>query len=142
MEAETLLNPSTRAQMRQRDPGVLRIPDDRGDRAKSEYKPDRANSCLTRGASEITSRTETSSSAFVYLERNPRPISNPVSGQCHEKRGLRSSASQNVNIAANQKKTDSESIVMRNAPMLKIGVTFKPINAHNPAAGLNNRRAK
>ena len=37
MEAETLLNPSTRAQMRQRDPSVLRIPDDRGDRAKSEY---------------------------------------------------------------------------------------------------------
>ena len=36
MEAETLLNPSTRAQMRQRDPGVLRIPDDRGDRTESE----------------------------------------------------------------------------------------------------------
>src|SRR5438034_2288112 len=28
---------------------------------------------------------------------------NPVSGQCHEKRGLRSSASQNVNIAVSKK---------------------------------------
>src|SRR5439155_26191264 len=108
----------------------------------NKYKPGRANSCRSRRASTSTSTIETSSSAFVYLERNPRPISNPVSGQCHEKRGLRSSASQNVNIAASQKKTDKESIVMRKAPMLKIGVTFNAMTTHNPAVAPNNRRDK
>jgi hypothetical protein len=51
-------------------------------------------------------------------------------------------ASQNANIAASQKKTDKESIVIRNAPMLKIGRTFKAITAHKPAVAPNNRRAK
>ena len=108
----------------------------------NEYKPGRANSCLSLGARASTSKIETSSNAFVYLERNPKPISNPVSGQCQEKRGLFSSASQNVNIAANQKKTDNASIVIRNAPMLKIGVAFNAMTAQKPAVALNNRRAK
>ena len=108
----------------------------------NEYKPGRANSCLSRGARASTSRIETSSNAFVYLERNPSPTSNPVSGQYKEKRGLLSSASQNVNIAANQKKIDNASIVIRNAPMLKIGVTFNAMTAQKPAVALNNRRAK
>ena len=85
---------------------------------------------------------EASSSAFVYLQRNPSPISNPVSGQCHENRGLCSSASQKANIAASQKKIDKGSIVIRNAPMLKIGVTFNASTAQIPALALNNRRAK
>ncbi len=78
----------------------------------------------------------------MYLERNPRPISSPVNGQYQENCGLFSKASQNVNIAANQKKIDNASIVIRNAPMLKMGVTFNPMTAHRPALALNNRRAK
>src|SRR5438876_6807022 len=108
----------------------------------SKYKPGRANSCRSRGARASTSKIEISSNAFVYLQRNPSPISNPVSGQCQEKRGLFSTASQNVNIAASLKKTDSESIVITNAPMLKIGVTFKATIAHQPAVALNKPRAK
>jgi hypothetical protein len=47
-----------------------------------------------------------------------------------------------VNIAASQKKIDSASIVIRKAPMLKIGVTFNAMTANKPAVALNNRRAK
>ena len=110
--------------------------------ASRKYKPGRANSLLRRGASARTARTETSSNAFVYLDRNPSPINNPVSGEYQVKYGLFSSASQNVNIAASQKKIDKASIVIRNAPILKIGVTFKAMTADNPAVALNNRRAK
>ena len=78
----------------------------------------------------------------MYLQRNPRPISNPVISQCHEKRGLCSSASQKVNIDASQKKIDNGSIVMRKAPMLKIGVVLTASTAQSPAFALNNRRAK
>src|SRR6201993_1048863 len=110
--------------------------------ASNEYKLGRLNSCLSRGASASTNTIETSSNVFVYLERNPSPISNPVNGQYQEKRGLFSNASQNVNIAASQKKTDNASIVIRNAPILKIGVTFSAMTAHNAAVALNKRRAK
>src|SRR5207244_13558929 len=102
----------------------------------------RANSCLSRGAKQSTNTIEISASAFVYLERNPSPVNNPVTGQYHEKRGLFSTANQNVNIAASQKKTDNASMVIRNAPMLNIGVTFNAITAHKPAVPLNKRRAK
>jgi len=78
----------------------------------------------------------------VYLERNPSPISRPVNGQFHENCGLFSNASQNVNIAASQKKIDKASIVITNAPMLKMGVTFKAMTAQSPAVALNSRRAK
>src|ERR1700758_3488653 len=108
----------------------------------NEYKAGCLNSCLSRGARASTRKTETSSNALVYLERKPSPISNPVSGQYQEKRGLFSSASQKVNIAASQKKTDKASIVITNAPMLNIGVTFNAMTAHNPASALNNRRVK
>src|SRR5437773_1655547 len=108
----------------------------------NEYKPGRENSCLSLGTRASTSRIETSSNALVYLERNPKPISNPVSGQCQEKRGLFSSAGQKVNIAASQKKIESASMVIRNAPILKMGVTFKAMTAHKPALALNNLRAK
>src|SRR5207302_6512810 len=108
----------------------------------NEYTPGRANSCLSRGARPSTNTIEISSSAFVYLERKPSPTSNPVRGQYQEKRGLFSTANQNVNIAASQKKTDNPSMVIRNAPMLNIGVTFNAITAHNPAVPLNKRRAK
>src|ERR1043166_8004636 len=110
--------------------------------AINEYKPGRLNSCLSRGARASTKRIETSSNAFVYLERKPNPISNPVNGQYQERRGLFSTANQNVNIAAIQKKTDSASIVIRNEPILKIGVTFSATTAHNAAVELNKRRAK
>ena len=108
----------------------------------NEYKPGCLNSCLSRGARASTKKIETSSNAFVYLERNPSPISKPVSGQYQEKCGLFSNASQNVNIAASQKKTDNASIVIRNAPILKIGVAFSAMTAHNAAVALNKRRAK
>src|ERR1041385_4152215 len=111
-------------------------------RASNEYRFGRANSRLSRGAKASTSTIETISSAFVYLERNPSPTSNPVNGQYQEKCGLLSMASQNVHIAASQKKTDNASMVMRNAPTLKIGVTFSAITAHNAAVALNKRRAK
>src|SRR6266508_1778853 len=114
----------------------------RANTMSNEYKPGRANSRLSLGARASTSRIETSSNAFVYLERNPNPISNPVSGQYNEKRGLFSSASQKVNIAANQKKIDNASIVIRNPPILKIGVTLSAMTAQKPAVALNNRRAK
>src|SRR4029077_9031414 len=108
----------------------------------NEYRPGRANSRLSRGASASTNTIDTSSSAFVYLERKPSPISNPVAGQYHEKCGLFSIASQNVNIAASQKKTDKASIVITNAPILNIGVTFNAMTVHSPAVALNKRRAK
>src|SRR5437667_3815614 len=108
----------------------------------NEYKPRCLDSCLSRGARASTRKIEASSNALVYLERNPSPISNPLSGQYQEKRGLFSSASQNVNIAASQKKTDKASIVITKAPILKIGVTFSASTAHRPAVVLNSRRAK
>ena len=55
---------------------------------------------------------QSSCNAFVYLHRKPSPMSAPVAGQCQENSGLRSSASQQVNIAAVQKKIESGSIVM------------------------------
>jgi hypothetical protein len=65
-----------------------------------------------------------------------------VTGQYHDQLGLFSTASQNVNIAAIQKKIDNASIVIRIAPMLKIGVAFKAMTAHRPAVAPNKRRAK
>ena len=37
MKTEALLKTAARSQVRQRDPGVLRVPDNRRDRAKSEH---------------------------------------------------------------------------------------------------------
>src|SRR5437899_3237747 len=107
-----------------------------------KYTPGRLNSRRSRGTSARTSNTEINSNAFVYLQRNPSPISRPVTGQYHEKLGLFSTASQKANIAAIQKKIDSASIVISTAPMLKIGVAFKPITAQRPAVGPNKWRAK
>jgi hypothetical protein len=108
----------------------------------NKYTLERLNSRRSRGTSASTTSTEINSNAFVYLQRKPSPISRPVSGQYHEKLGLLSKASQNVNIAAIQKKIDSASIVITIAPMLKIGVAFKAMTAHRPAVPLNKRRAK
>src|SRR5262249_37775793 len=96
----------------------------------------------SRGASANTITTETNSNALVYFERKPSPISRPVTGQYHEKRGLFSKASQNVNTAAIQKKIESASIVIRTAPTLKIGVRIKATTAHRAGVGPNRRRAK
>src|SRR2546430_16431430 len=85
---------------------------------------------------------ETSSRALVYLERNPSPMRSPVKSQCQENWGLFSNASQKVNIAASQKKIDNASIVITNAPMLKMGVTFSAMTAHRPAGAVNSRRGK
>ena len=46
-----------------------------------------------------------------------------------------------MNIDASQKKIDNGSIVIRNAPMLKIGVVLTASTAQSPASALNNRRA-
>src|SRR4029078_9213885 len=108
----------------------------------SEYTPGRLNSRRSRGTSARTTKHEINSKAFVYLQRNPSPISRPVTGQYHEKLGLFSTESQKVNIAAIQKKIDGASIVITIAPMLKIGVTFKAITVHRPAMAPNKRRAK
>ena len=85
---------------------------------------------------------ETSSKAFVYLQRNPRPIRKPVAGQCQEKFGLRSIASQKVNMAAVQKKTESGSIVIRMLPTLNIGIALIASTAQNPVAALKSLFAK
>src|SRR5712691_8755171 len=108
----------------------------------SQYRPGFLNSCRSRGANARMSSTHASSSAFVYRERNPKPMSSPVTGQYQENCGLRSSASQKVNIAAIQKKSDNASVVIRNAPTLKIGVTLSATTAHKPAVSLNNLFAK
>ena len=78
----------------------------------------------------------------MYLQRNPIPTSRPVTGQNQEKFGLRSRASQNVNMAAVQKKIESGSIVMRRLPMLKIGTALSASTAQNPAVALKRRRVK
>src|ERR1700730_3304362 len=109
---------------------------------RSQYSPCALNSRRNRGAIARTSRTEMTSSALVNLERNPRPMSKPVAGQERKNLGVRSSASQNVIIAAVQKKIDNGSIVIRNAPTLKIGVTLSATTSHKPAVALNKRRAK
>src|SRR5439155_22755711 len=106
---------------------------------RSEYRPGRLNSGRNRGAKASTRRMEINSRPFVYLQRNPRPIRKPVTVQYHEGCGLRSRASQNANIAAVQKKMESGSIVIKNAPMLKIGVTFNAITSHSPALALIKR---
>src|SRR5207247_3628060 len=53
-----------------------------------KYTPGRLNSLRSRGTSARTSNTEINSNAFVYLQRNPSPISRPVSGKQHETPGL------------------------------------------------------
>ena len=149
MKSEAALETPTRAQVRQCDPGVLRVPDNRRNRAKNEQSDQHINagrilnSRRSRGTSANTTKTETISKAFVYLQRKPSPISRPVVGQYHEpwERSTFSKASQNVNIAVTQKKIDSASIVISTAPMLKIGVAFKPITAQRPAVGPDKRRA-
>jgi hypothetical protein len=108
----------------------------------SKYRPGRLNSRRSLGTSASTANTEINSNAFVYLQRKPNPINRPVNGQYHVTPGVFSTASQKVNIAATQKKTDSASIVITTAPMLKIGVAFKAMTAHRPAVSPNNRRAK
>ena len=64
------------------------------------------------GTTTKNRRIETSSSAFSYLQRKPRPITTPVLNQKMENLGLRSIASQNRYRAAAQKKMDNESTVM------------------------------
>src|SRR6516162_6210051 len=110
----------------------------------SKYTPGRLNSRRSRGTNAKTIKTESASNAFVYLQRKPSPISRPVSSQYHELRKCSgfSTASQKVNIAAIQKKTDNASIVIRTALMLKIGAAFKPRTAHKPAVAPNRRREK
>jgi hypothetical protein len=76
----------------------------------------------------------------VYLERRQNPINNQSAASI-TRNADPFSASQNVNMAANQKnrqRIDSH----RNAPILKIGVTFNAMTAQKPAVALNNRRAK
>src|SRR5437764_12749178 len=107
---------------------------------RSQYNPGRLNSWRRRGANASTSKMQMISNAFVNRERNPRPISNPVNGHQNEKRGLFSTANQKLNIVAVQKKIDKASVVMTNAPILKIGVTFSAITAHKPTFSLNKRR--
>src|ERR1700730_2594363 len=107
-----------------------------------QYKPGRLNSWRNRGAKAKTRSTQTISKALVNRDRNPRPMSSPVSGHQNEKRGLFSTASQKLNIAANQKKIDNASVVITNAPTLKIGVTLKAITAQRPTFSLNNRFPK
>src|SRR5476649_313381 len=110
--------------------------------ASAAYKPGRRNSLRHRGVSARTSKIETNSNALVYLHKNPSPTSKPVSGHHHEKLGLRSSASQNANIAPAQKKIESGSIVMKKLPMLKSGVTLSAITPQKPAASLKSLRVK
>src|SRR2546423_2410061 len=107
-----------------------------------QYNPGRLNSCRKRGANVRTRSTHTISNALVNRDRKPSPISNPVSGHQGEKRGLFSTASQRVNIAATQKKSDNASVVMTNAPTLKIGVTLNAITVQRPTFSLNRRRPK
>ena len=56
--------------------------------------------------------------------------------------GVRSSASQKVNMAATQKKIESGSIVMTRLPTLKIGTALSAMTAQKPARSLNSRRVK
>src|SRR3954454_24829765 len=90
----------------------------------SVYKPGRRNSRRRRGTSASTATTETSSSALVYLQRNPRPMRKPVNGNHQVNLVLFSSVPQKANIAATQQKTESGSVVMTKPPILKIGTAF------------------
>src|SRR5881394_2165551 len=105
-------------------------------------KPGRRNSTRSFGMSARTTMMESSSNILVYLHRNPRPIRTPVRGQCQENFGLFSTTHQNENMAATQKNSERGSIVIRNAPRLKIGVAFNPITAQSAAEALNIRRPK
>src|SRR3954463_14975164 len=108
----------------------------------SEYKPGRRNSRRRRGTSASTAMTETSSSAFVYLQRNPRPMRKPVNGHHQVNFGLCSSVRQKADIAATQQKTESGSVVMTKPPMLKIGTAFIAITSQKAVTSLKSRRAK
>src|SRR5205823_10079681 len=94
---------------------------------------DLRNSTRSLGMSARMTMIESSSNTLVYLHRNPRPIRTPVRSQCQENSGLFSTTHQNENMAATQKKSESGSIVIRNAPRLKIGVAFNPITAQSAA---------
>src|SRR5438067_6286408 len=91
MKAEAAVEIPARAQMRQRDPGVLRVPDNRRNRAKNEH-PDqqihagRLNFRRKRGTSARTNKNEINSKAIVYLQRKPNPISRTVNNKYHEPR--------------------------------------------------------
>src|SRR5439155_21776379 len=104
--------------------------------------PGRRNSTRSFGMSARMTMIESSSNTLVYLHRNPRPIRTPVKSQCQENSGLFSTTHQKENMAATQKKSESGSIVIRNAPRLKIGVAFNPITAQRAVEALNIRRAK
>src|SRR5437763_120240 len=108
----------------------------------SVYTPGRRNSRRKRGTSASTATTETSSSALVYLQRNPRPMSKPVNGHHQANLGLCSSARQKANIAATQQKTESGSVVMTKPPMLKIGTAFIAMTSQKAVTSLKSRRAK
>ena len=58
MEAEALLNTAARAQMRQRDPGVLRVPDNRRDCAKSKNSEEQIQAGPRKLLSEPRSQRE------------------------------------------------------------------------------------
>src|SRR4029077_8356639 len=108
----------------------------------SQYKPGRLNSRRSRGAKARTSNTHTISKALIHRLRNPKPTSNPVSGQQSENGGLFFTASPHLTIAAIQKKIDSASVVITNAPTLKMGVTLNAITVQSPTFSLNKRRPK
>ena len=81
-EIQAAVEIPARAQMRQRDPGVLRVPHNRRNRAKNEH-PDQQIHAGTfefpsePGTSASTINTEINSNAFVYLQRNPSPSADP-----------------------------------------------------------------
>src|ERR1043166_4661096 len=108
----------------------------------SQYSPGLLNSWRKRGANASTSKMQTISNAFVNRERKPRPMSNPVTGHKNEKRGLFSTANQKLNTPAEKRRIDNPPVVMTNAPILKIGVTFSAITVHRPTFSLNKRRPK
>jgi hypothetical protein len=62
----------------------------------------------------------------------------PVAGQSQSERGVRSSASQKVNMAAVQKKIESGSIVMTRLPTLKSGMALRAITTQKPAFSLKS----
>ena len=96
--------------MRQRDPGVLRVPDDRRDRAERETPSSGIKSgplefpAQPRNQREHEHDGDQLKCVRVFAEKSEADRADRSAARTSENRGLRSSASQNVNMAADPKK--------------------------------------
>src|SRR2546426_6818146 len=123
--------------MNQCDTGMLSVPPDWRDRANDESPEQPIQTRSFEFLAESRSKSENEQDTHDFEGVDPsaqKSKADKQSSQRPVKRKLRtlSTASQNVNVAAIQKKIDNASVVMTNAPTLKMGVTLNAIAVQKP----------